>query len=58
MTKYEVRYSKAFKKGLKKLKNNPKALECTKEVITKLANDESLAPKHRDHNLQGKHVGL
>ncbi|WP_374110065.1 type II toxin-antitoxin system YafQ family toxin [uncultured Helicobacter sp.] len=43
---------------LKKLKNNAKALECTKEVITKLANDESLAPKHRDHNLQGKHVGL
>ncbi len=55
---YAVRYSKAFQKGLKKLKNNEKALNATKAVINKLANDEPLAAKHKDHKLKGEFEGL
>ncbi len=55
MTKYTVSYSKAFKKGLKKLQNDQ---ELIKSVIKKLANDEPLEIKHRDHALKGKFKGL
>ncbi|RDU73619.1 type II toxin-antitoxin system YafQ family toxin [Helicobacter aurati] len=56
--KYQVRYSKAFKKGLKKLKNNQEILELTKAVIIKLANDETLEPKYKDHKLSGEYEGF
>lgn len=53
--KYQVKYSKDFKKGLKKLKNDTQSIELTKSIITKLANDESLEPKHKDHKLTGQY---
>lgn len=54
---YEVKYSKDFKKGLKKLKNDTQSLILAKSIITKLANDEVLEPKHRDHKLSGQYEG-
>ena len=54
---YEVKYSKDFKKGLKKLKNDADSLALVKSIITKLANDEILEPKHKDHKLSGQYEG-
>ena len=56
--KYQVKYSKDFKKGLKKLKNDTQSIELTKSIITKLANDEPLEPKHKDHKLTGQYEGF
>ena len=56
--KYEVKYSKDFKKGLKKLKNDTQSLELAKNIIAKLANDEILDPKHKDHKLTGQYEGF
>lgn len=56
--KYQVRYSKTFKKGLKKFKNNKEILEYTKAVILKLANDETLEPNYKDHKLSGEYEGF
>ena len=55
---YTVRYSKAFQKGLKKLKHNEKALNATKAIISQLANGEILPEKHKDHQLKGEFEGL
>ena len=49
MSKYTIKHSKAFKKALKKLKNDSKALAELEFVVDKLANDEILAPKYQDH---------
>ena len=56
--KYEVKYSKDFKKGLKKLKNDTQSLDLAKSIITKLANGEILEPKHNDHKLTGQYEGF
>ena len=53
MSKYAVKHSKALKKELKKLKNDSQALAELEFVIDKLANDEILAPKYKDHQLTG-----
>lgn len=53
MSKYAVKHSKAFKKELKKLKNDSQTLAELEFVIDKLANDEMLAPKYKDHQLTG-----
>ena len=53
MSKYAVKHSKAFKKELKKLKNDSQALAELEFIIDKLANDEILAPKYKDHQLTG-----
>lgn len=56
--KYQVRYSRTFQKGLKKLKNNQEILEHTEAIILKLANDESLEPNYKDYKLSGKYEGF
>ena len=45
--------------NLKKITNlqNDAVLELLKEIVTKLANGESLDPKHKDHPLSGNWVG-
>ena len=57
MTGLEVKYSKLFKKDLKRYKHKPQSLTKAKEVIHKLANNEALESKHRDHALKGEYVG-
>ena len=56
--KYEVQYSNEFKKGLKKLKNDKNSLNLVRNIIKKLANNEILEPKYKDHKLVGKYVGF
>ena len=56
--KYQIKYSKEFKKGLKKLKNDAQSLNLVKNVITKLANDEILELKFKDHKLTGDYEGF
>ena len=55
--KYEVQYSNEFKRGLKKLKNDKNSLNLVRNIIKKLANDEILETKYKDHKLIGKYAG-
>lgn len=52
VNKYELIYSKAYKKAIKKL--NKSDLKLVESVLDRLANDENLEPKYKDHALQGK----
>ncbi len=50
-TKYEVKTTSNFRKQLKKLAKN-KNLDKLKEIIYKLANQEILESKYRNHDLK------
>lgn len=52
MSKYQVLKSKTFKIAFKKLSKEDKKL--TLDIIERLANDETLEEKYKDHQLQGK----
>lgn len=56
MAKYNINYAKGFIKDYKKLQVKEKDL--TDELIDKLANGESLPPKHNDHALSGNLQGV
>lgn len=49
--KYEIIMTSAFKKELKNLKKRNKDLSKLTEIVNKLANDEKLDLKNRDHSL-------
>ncbi|MEX0720733.1 MAG: type II toxin-antitoxin system YafQ family toxin [Balneolaceae bacterium] len=46
-----------FKKDVKKMKKRGKSFDVFKQVIQKLANDEQLEQRFRDHKLKGDYVG-
>ncbi|NBC64880.1 MAG: type II toxin-antitoxin system mRNA interferase toxin, RelE/StbE family [Bacteroidetes bacterium] len=46
-----------FKKDIKKMKKRGKSFDIFKQVIQKLANDEQLEQRYRDHKLKGDYVG-
>ncbi|ECL7558376.1 type II toxin-antitoxin system YafQ family toxin [Campylobacter jejuni] len=50
--KFEIHYSKEFKKAIKKLNNKDR--EIVFEIIKKLSNNEILERKYKDHKLQGE----
>jgi len=52
---YEIFRTSSFKKDYKKLSNVDKKL--LKEVITLLANGETLAEEYNDHKLIGNYLG-
>jgi len=52
---YEIFRTTSFKKDYKKLSNDDKKL--LKEVITFLANGETLAEEYNDHKLIGNYLG-
>ncbi|EAB5282275.1 type II toxin-antitoxin system YafQ family toxin [Campylobacter upsaliensis] len=54
--KYDITYSPKFKKAYKKL--NAKEVKETDMIIERLANDEPLEPKHKDHALKGNYIGF
>ncbi|MCC8130177.1 MAG: type II toxin-antitoxin system YafQ family toxin [Oscillospiraceae bacterium] len=56
--KYEVRFTTQFKKDLKLAKKQNRDIDLLFEVIDKLANDEVLDAKFRDHNLTGNYVNF
>lgn len=51
-----MKYSKLFKKDLKRYKHNHKTLDAAKQMVKRLANDEALEPKHHDHALKGEYT--
>ena len=55
--KYEVRFTRRFKKDLKLAKKQGKELKKLYDVIEQLANGEPLEEKYRDHALQGEYEG-
>lgn len=52
---YEIFRTSSFKKDYKKLSTADK--EILKEVVTLLANGETLDQKYKDHNLIGNYLG-
>lgn len=49
MTKYNIKYSNAFKKQLKKVTKQGKNIDKLFKVIEMLANNEELDIKYKDH---------
>lgn len=57
MTKYEIKYTKLFKKDYRRAKRRGLNIELLKDIILKLANGETLDSKHKDHSLSGNWIG-
>lgn len=55
--KYKIKYTRQFKKDLKLAKKQGKDIEKLFDIIEKLANDEILEEKYRDHLLSGNFKG-
>ncbi|WP_366523918.1 type II toxin-antitoxin system YafQ family toxin [uncultured Helicobacter sp.] len=47
--KYKIAYSKQYKNAVKKL--NKEDLSLVENLLNRLANDETLEPKYKDHKL-------
>ena len=58
MTKYTVKFTTQFKKDYKAAVKRGYKMELLDEIISKLANGETLDEKHRDHNLTGNWSGF
>lgn len=54
--KYKIAYSKQYKNAVKKL--NKEDLSLVENLLNRLANDETLEPKYKDHKLKGSLKGL
>ena len=55
--RYEVRFTRQFKRDLKLAKKQGKDLDKLYDVIERLANGETLDEKYRDHDLKGEYEG-
>ena len=55
--KYKIKFTKRFKKDLKQAKKQGKDIEKLFDVIEKIARDETLDEKYRDHSLAGNYKG-
>ena len=56
--KYKIKYTKKFKKDLKQAKKQGKDIEKLFEIIEKIAKDEALDERYRDHSLTGNYKGV
>ena len=56
--KYNVKYTRKFKKSYKKLEKSGKNIEQLDSIIKKLQNGETLEPKYMDHALIGNFAGF
>lgn len=54
--KYSITFSKQFKKDFKKINKDDKII--LKNIVDKLANDEALEAKYKDHALKGNYIGF
>lgn len=54
----KVRYSNQFKKDFKRAKKRGLPLMLLKKIIERLAAEEVLEPKYRDHALAGKYASF
>jgi mRNA interferase YafQ len=57
MTKYTIKTTTQFKKDYKLAKKRHLDLDLLKEIVTKLANGESLPEKYKDHALSNNWKG-
>ena len=57
MTKYTIKHTTQFKKDYKLAKKRHLDTDLLKDIITKLANSETLPDKYRDHALSGNWIG-
>ena len=55
--RYEVRFTRQFKRDLKLAKKQGKDLNKLYDVIERLANDEVLEEKYHDYDLKGEYEG-
>lgn len=55
--KYKIKFTSRFKKDLKQVKKQGKDIEKLLDIVEKLANDESLDEKYRDHSLAENYKG-
>lgn len=55
--KYKIKFTSRFKKDLKQAKKQGKDIEKLFDVIEKIAKDETLDEKYRDHLLVGNYKG-
>ncbi|OCR14753.1 type II toxin-antitoxin system YafQ family toxin [Helicobacter pullorum] len=54
--KYSITFSKQFKKDFKKINKDDKII--LKNIVDKLANNETLEAKYKDHALKGNYIGF
>lgn len=54
--KYSITFSKQFKKDFKKINKDDKII--LKNIVDKLANDETLEAKYKDHALKSNYIGF
>ena len=57
MIKYNIKYSKNFKKQLKKVIKQGKNIDKLLKVVELLSNGETLDVKYKDHPLSGNWIG-
>lgn len=57
MKKYTIKHTSQFKKDYKLAKKRHLNVELLKDVVTKLADGETLPEKYKDHSLSGKWSG-
>lgn len=55
--KYKIRFTNRFKKDLKLAKKQGRNIDKLFEIVEKLAKDEILDEKYRDHSLSGNYKG-
>ena len=55
--KYEIKFTKRFKKDLKQAKKQGKDIEKLFDIIERIAKGETLNEKYRDHPLSGNYKG-
>ncbi|MBR6080571.1 MAG: type II toxin-antitoxin system YafQ family toxin [Treponema sp.] len=56
-TKYNITYTSAMKKDLKRAEKRGYNMNEISDVIFKIANDEPLEEKYHDHALEGNWIG-
>ncbi|MFG5117047.1 type II toxin-antitoxin system YafQ family toxin [Campylobacter lari] len=54
--KYKIELANRFKKHFKKLNQQEQAI--FQDIVTKIANNEVLEPKYKDHALKGEYVSF
>lgn len=57
MMKYEIHPEKSYRKQYKLMEKRGYDMSLLDDVVLKLANGETLAPKYHDHPLQGDKRG-
>ena len=56
--KYKIKFTSRFKKDLKQAKKQGKDIEKLFDIIERIAKDETLDERYRDHSLAGNYKGL